>query len=89
MQTFEELGKHLQEVRKTGGFSQGDISKVIGLTTPQFVSNIERGLSPPSPNYLAVLANLTGSDLDELIAETNRHLGVRFARQVLEAFDKL
>lgn len=43
----EQFGKFLAEKRKDAGLSQKDLSQILGYTSPQFVSNWERGLATP------------------------------------------
>lgn len=52
---FIELGKYLRDKRTRAKLSQGDVAKLAGYTTPQFVSNIERGISPPSIEFLKIV----------------------------------
>ena len=48
-QIFAQTFKQMREEKK---LSQGDISKFLGWTTAQFVSNWERGLSYPPQKQL-------------------------------------
>lgn len=50
--------KYLKDLRLKAKLSQGDLSKYAGYTTPQFASNVERGISPASPYYIAVLCKM-------------------------------
>lgn len=38
----------LKEARLKKGLTQGQAAKELGLTSPQYISNIERGLCPAS-----------------------------------------
>ena len=44
---MNKLGTILKEKREAAGLSQLDVSKSLGYTTPQFISNWERGISTP------------------------------------------
>lgn len=54
MKTFAMTFKEERIKAKT---SQGKIAKFMGWTSPQFVSNWERGISYPSPEALETIAN--------------------------------
>lgn len=64
------LGEFLQQKRIAAGFSQLDISTKLGYSTPQFVSNWERGLSAPPITVLKKIAqiyNVSADDLFEIV----------------------
>jgi transcriptional regulator with XRE-family HTH domain len=44
----KDFGAYLRGKREAAGLSQADIAHLIGLDTPQMVSNRERGLCGPS-----------------------------------------
>ena len=41
----KKLGTYLKQVRETSGLTQHDVSAKLGYSSPQFISNIERGIS--------------------------------------------
>ena len=41
---FQVLGDYLQSKRMKVGLSQGDVATKLGYSSPQFISNFERGL---------------------------------------------
>jgi transcriptional regulator with XRE-family HTH domain len=49
------LGKFIKSHREGAGMTQGTLSKILGYTNPQFISNWERGLSSPPPKIMAQL----------------------------------
>lgn len=57
-QNFMTLGEFLKERRLKKGLTQKQVSDAFGFTTSQFISNIERGLSPPPANVLRKLVNI-------------------------------
>jgi transcriptional regulator with XRE-family HTH domain len=63
---FTTLSQYLQENRIKAGFTQKDISKKLGYTSPQFISNWERGVSQPPLNVIHKLIKLYGINQDEL-----------------------
>jgi transcriptional regulator with XRE-family HTH domain len=40
---MSRVGEYLKKVREERGISQSEVSKHLGLTSPQYVSNAERG----------------------------------------------
>lgn len=52
-----KLGLFLKQARLKAGLTQGDVSKSLGYTSPQFISNIERGLSVIPLKTLAILVH--------------------------------
>ena len=55
---YRQLSIYLKKCRENSGISQGEIAKYLGYTTPQFISNWERGLSSPPMDKLADLIKL-------------------------------
>jgi len=41
----KKLGHYLKDIRETAAMTQADVSHKLGYTSPQFISNIERGIS--------------------------------------------
>ena len=60
------LPEFLQQSRANAGFTQKDISKKLGYTSPQFISNWERGVSQPPLNVIHKLIKLYSINRDEL-----------------------
>lgn len=64
---YVKLGKFLQQKRQESGLSQNKVAKKLGYTTPQFVSNWERGVINPPIETLAILPKLYNFDKKELV----------------------
>lgn len=47
-----ETGRVLKEERLKKDITQSELAEKIGLTSPQYISNVERGLCPISPTLL-------------------------------------
>ena len=60
------LAELLKEKRIVANLSQWEVAKKLGYTTPQFVSNWERGVSTPPVQVLNNIADLYGTSSDEL-----------------------
>lgn len=61
-----KLAEFLQGSRETAGLSQADVASKLGYSTPQFISNWERGLSLPPLKVLRKIASLYKVDVEEL-----------------------
>lgn len=64
------IGSKLKKAREDRKLSQLQVSKVLGYSSPQFISNFERGLCAPPIDKLKVLIklyNLSAEDMIELI----------------------
>ena len=64
---FKNLGNFLRQARMKKGFSQGQVAKKLGYTSPQFISNFERGIASPPCKNLKVLVDMYGISPNELI----------------------
>lgn len=62
----ENLGAFIRKMRLERGYSQADISMSLGYTSPQFVSDWERGISSPPVKKLIELSQLLGVKSDVL-----------------------
>lgn len=64
---FEVLGRYLKQKRKASGLTQWDVARELGYTSPQFISNFERGLCAPSFDTLPKLIGMYKIPKDEII----------------------
>ncbi|MGZ3651213.1 MAG: helix-turn-helix domain-containing protein [Bdellovibrionota bacterium] len=75
---FQVLGDYLQSKRMKVGLSQGDVATKLGYSSPQFISNFERGLCAPPLNKLKMLValyDMSGEEVLKLMMkEHERHL---------------
>ena len=63
---FKEMGKAIKLKRMEKGISQAQIAEALGYSSPQFVSNWERGVSSPPMNALLVIIEMLGMDKVEV-----------------------
>jgi transcriptional regulator with XRE-family HTH domain len=64
------LADFLKQQRAAAGLSQGDVADKFGYSTPQFISNWERGVSRPPINVLKKIGELykiSAEDLFEVV----------------------
>jgi len=72
------LNDYLRQKRLDSGLSQLDVARVLGYSSPQFVSNWERGLVSPPLETIAVLIDLykipASEVVDRILDETRDYL---------------
>lgn len=75
---MRNLNDFLREKRLQSQLSQLDVARVLGYSSPQFVSNWERGLVSPPLETIAVLIDLykvpANEVIDRILDETRHHL---------------
>lgn len=64
---FETLSKYLHEKRVAKEITQGNLARMLGYASPQFVSNWERGLAKPPLSTLKKMIKILDLDVDELL----------------------
>ncbi|NJL25860.1 MAG: helix-turn-helix domain-containing protein [Calothrix sp. SM1_5_4] len=73
----KKLGQYLKEVRENSELTQADVSQKLGYTSPQFISNIERGISVVPLKTLARMVSLykvNPETVVKIILESQRKL---------------
>lgn len=73
-----EIGTQWKSLREKAGLTQRDVADELGYTTPQFISNVERGRCRYPVEKLARLKKLYGISTDNLV-----DLILREERQVI------
>lgn len=58
VRNYTELGSYLQASRERRGLTQRQVSTKLGYSSPQFISNFERGISAPPIKKLKQLTSL-------------------------------
>ena len=61
-----KLGEFLKLKRENVSLSQGDVAKKLKYTSPQFISNWERGVSCPPIKVLKQISTLYKVNSDEV-----------------------
>lgn len=64
------LAEFLKQKRISVGLSQRDVADKLGYSTPQFISNWERGVSQPPINSLKKLGDLYKISAEDLFEVT-------------------
>jgi transcriptional regulator with XRE-family HTH domain len=85
-QRLKALGELLREARVASGLSQNDVAKVLGLATPQLISNWENGRSSPPMKHIEKLTRIYPIDLDKffdfLVDYTASHAELRIRKNL-------
>lgn len=68
-----ELGAHLRRLRHARGERLSDTADRAGIS-PQYLSEVERGLKDPSSEMLAAIAGALGTGVGEVAVEVGRRL---------------
>lgn len=61
------VGNYLKRHRTRKGMSQMDVAKQFNFTTAQFISNLERGISPVPKDMIIPLSKLLKFNVDEFL----------------------
>lgn len=75
---LQQLGEFLRKHREKMGLTQGEVAEKIGYSSPQFISNIERGVSVTPLHTLAALIKMYKCNQNEVI-----HLLMKSQREIL------
>lgn len=86
-QLHKSLGKHLKQNRMNIGLTQAEVAEKLGLSSPQFVSNFERGLCSPPLKDLKILIKMYKMNPDEIVGLILRQEEIRL-RKALSAKSK-
>lgn len=85
-QKHMKLAKLLQTSRINAGLSQLDVANHLGYSTPQFISNWERGVSTPPIEILGTLGNLYKISAEELFETLQKVTLDQVAKNLQERF---
>ncbi len=76
-------GNTLKKWRENAELSQGDLAKKMGYTSPQIVSNWERGICTVPPKKAALFCKATGAKQKDVITlimkDTTKRMEQRLA----------
>lgn len=61
------LGLFLKSKREEKGLTQSEVARTLGYGSPQFISNIERGISSVPMKSLRLMIDLYGVSADEIV----------------------
>lgn len=72
-----KLGKLIRKNRLERGIPQGEIATRLGFTSPQYVSNVERGISGLCPKHFKVVARMLKVKVELLYGAAERDYAAR------------
>lgn len=82
----QKFAEYIKTKRLEAGLSQKDVSDNFGYSTPQFISNWERGISAPPMKTLKKLAQLYKTPAEDmfhcLLEDTLHQVEVDFKRKM-------
>lgn len=85
MKNRTQLAAFLKKKRAEVGLTQSEVASALGYSSPQFVSNWERGLVSPPLETIAVLIDLykipPNDVINRIMAETKEYLESHLARK--------
>jgi len=64
----QKVGRRIQEVRKSRGLTQAELSQMLDLST-KYISNIECGFKTPKLNTFVAIANALECDANLLLSD--------------------
>ncbi len=79
---FSRIGDYFRDRRVDAGLTQADVAQALSLSTGQFISNWERGVSMPPMDYLPKLVKLYKMSKSELL-ELYTTEQTRFLKDIL------
>lgn len=83
------MKQYLAKLRQNSGFSQKEISDALGYSSPQFVSNWERGLSTPPFKTMKKLAAIYNVEFEEIIKEYRKHAIEQLDQEIEKEMDNV
>lgn len=81
-QEMREIGTFFKNCRIRAGITQKSLSNRLGYTTPQFVSNWERGKGAPSKEAMKVLVRVLSIQMSEFEKNVGNIVSKRFKANV-------
>lgn len=64
----QKVGRRIQEVRKSRGLTQAELSQMVDLST-KYISNVECGFKTPTLNTFVSIANALHCDANLLLSD--------------------
>jgi len=89
---MRSLNDYLRQKRVESGLSQLDVARELGYSSPQFVSNWERGLVSPPLETIAVLVDLykipSAEVVGRILEETRDYLEASLGKKAKKSKGK-
>jgi transcriptional regulator with XRE-family HTH domain len=78
----KKLGDFIKNSREKAGLSQVDIADALGLSSAQYISNIERGVSPLAKKLIVKLAKTLKVDPEKIVDVILSELKDKYLREL-------
>ena len=85
----ETLGTFIKESRLSQGYSQADLATALGYSSPQFISDWERGVSAPPMKKLPEIANALEVEMEVLFELLVELATLQLTTSLKEEFKKI
>lgn len=69
---YAAIGEELRKLREKAGLKQKEVATLLGYTSPQFISNWERGISSPPVKTIKQLANIYKTSPEKLFLKVQK-----------------
>lgn len=83
------VGAFLKEAREKQNLSQWDVARQRGWSSPQFVSNMERGISDIPEGEIPVLLKILKARTTEFLAAFQEEQTIKFNKRMKRIKDAL
>lgn len=77
---YKEIGTYLKDCRVTAGVTQAQLANKLGYSSPQFVSNCERGVCGYPDAKLKRMPKLVGANKRSLFTMIVRSTGAHYTK---------
>lgn len=78
---YTSMGHELKKLRIKSGLKQKEVAEQLGYTSPQFISNWERGISSPPVKTLKQLASIYKTNPDKLFQKLRKAVNDQMQRE--------
>lgn len=73
-----ELARYLKKKRERAGMSQREVAEILGLSTPQLISNVERGACAPPDKKVKKWTLAIGGDIKQVEKMIVKHYRIKY-----------
>ncbi len=78
---YTKMGQELKKLRLKTGLKQKEVASLLGYSSPQFVSNWERGISSPPVKTLKQLAGIYKTNPEKLFVKLRKTIVEQMQRE--------
>ena len=78
---YTKMGQELKKLRLKTGLKQKEVAAQLGYSSPQFVSNWERGISSPPVKVLKQLAGIYNTNPERLFQKLRKAINDQMQKE--------